>query len=98
MKGWVGWLLLVLSVLVALAGYRNSRNEPETEELARGVVCSVAQDCVKMSEKPSAVRTDFVRRRYQWSTSLGAVHVVCRRRLLFIGNWSCEAKQGELPP
>lgn len=98
MKGWIGWILLVLSIAIALAGYRNSRNEPDTEEMARGVVCSVGKDCVKKSERPVAVRTDFVRRRYEWATSNGPVHVVCRRALVFIGNWSCEAKQGELPP
>ena len=98
MKGWIGWILLVLSLLIALAGYRNSRNEPETEELARGVVCSVAQDCKKASERPHTVRTDYVRRRYEWATSVGPVHVVCKRHLWLIGNWTCEAKQGALPP
>ena len=98
MKGWVGWTLLVLSLLVALGGYRNSRNEPGTEELARGVACSVGDDCKRTHERPSVVRTDYARRRYEWATSLGPVHVVCKRSLWFIGNWSCEAKQGVLPP
>ena len=98
MKGWIGWILLVLSLLIALAGYRNSRNEPETEELARGLVCSGVKDCKKTSERPHTVRTDYVRRRYEWATSAGPIHVVCRRVLVFIGNWQCEAKPGALPP
>lgn len=98
MKGWIGWILLALSLSIALAGYRNSRNEPETEELARGVVCSVAKDCVKASERPNTVRTDYVRRRYEWATSIGPVHVVCKRKLWLVGNWTCEPKTGVLPP
>jgi hypothetical protein len=98
MKGWIGWILLVLSLLITLAGYRNSRAEPETEEQARGLVCSGVKDCVKSSELPHTVRTDYVRRRYEWATTVGPIHVVCRRVLYLIGNWSCEAKQGPLPP
>jgi hypothetical protein len=96
-KGWVGWILLVLSLLVAVAGFRNSRAEPETEEMARGVVCSVAEGCKRNSERPHTVRTDFVRRRYAWNTSVGPAYVVCTRKLILTGAWVCEAKQGEMP-
>jgi hypothetical protein len=98
MKGWIGWILLALSLVIALLGYRNSRPEPETQELAAGVVCTVAKGCVKTSPAPHTVRTDYVRRRYEWNTSVGPVHVVCKRAAWFIGSWSCEAKQGSMPP
>lgn len=97
MKGWIGWILLVLSLLVALGGYRNSRADPDTEEMARDRVCSIAEGCKRDGDRPHTVRTDFVRRRYGWNTSAGPAYVVCTRKLVFAGNWVCEAKAGEMP-
>lgn len=89
MKGWIGWVLLGLTLLVALAGWRNAQVEPETETLARASVCGTDRACVVMSDRPSAVRTDVISRRYQWTTSEGPVVVTCRRAYALVGAWSC---------
>lgn len=94
MKGWIGWVLLGLTLLVAVAGYRNAQPEPETEQLARGTVCGAVKTCVVMSDRPSVVRTDVIRRRYQWTTSDGPVIVTCRREFYLAGAWGCTAAPG----
>jgi hypothetical protein len=96
MKGWVGWTLLGLSLVVALAGYRNQRVELETEELSRTVVCQLGEPCTVNGERPHEIRTDVLRRRYEWGTSLGAVTVTCRRRFAFAGPWECVPVRGEM--
>jgi hypothetical protein len=96
MKGWIGWLLLGLSLLLVGAGYRNMRAEPETEELSRAIVCSGDRSCVLMSDRPGIVRTDFVRRRYQWLTSEGTIVVACHREFYVAGTWTCQATPGAL--
>lgn len=96
MKGWIGWVLLGLSLLLVAAGYRNMQPEAATEELSRTVACSGAKSCVLMSDRPGVVRTDFVRRRYQWLTSEGTIVVACRREFYVAGTWTCTAAPGAL--
>lgn len=94
MKGWIGWVLLGVTLLVAVAGWRNTQPEPETETLSRASVCGTSKACVIMSDRPSVVRTDVIRRRYQWTTSEGPVVVTCRREYAFAGAWGCTAAPG----
>lgn len=95
MKKWVGWVLLAFSVLLAWQGYRNSRAEPATEALALSSACPPGV-CVTMADKPTIVRTDVVRRQYQFVSSEGPVTVTCRRRLYFSGSWQCTSVLGAL--
>lgn len=95
MKGWIGWILLGLSLLVVFAGYRNSQPAPETEDLARATACA-DKSCTLMSDRPSVVKTDFFRRRYQWTTSEGPMVASCSRELVFAGTWTCKAAPGSL--
>jgi hypothetical protein len=95
-KGWVGWLLLVLSLLVAIGGYRNQRVELETEELSRTVVCELGEPCTVSAERLGKIRTDVLRRRYEWVTSLGPVTVTCRPRFVFVGRWQCVPARGPM--
>lgn len=96
MKGWIGWVLLGLSLLVVAAGYRNAQPDPETETLSRTSVCGTDKTCVVMSDRAHVVRTDMIRRRYQWTTSNGPIVVTCRREFWFAGTWSCTAAPGSL--
>lgn len=97
MKRWVGWVLLAISLFIAFEGYENAQVEVATEELARSVACDLEGGCVLRTERPREVRTDILQRRYAWSTNKGAVHVVCRRELLFAGTWSCVPYPGDFP-
>lgn len=96
MKGWIGWVLLVLSLLVALAGFRNQRAELETEELSRTVVCQLGEPCTVDAKRPGKIRTDVLRRRYEWTTSLGLVTVTCRREYWLEGHWQCVPVRGAM--
>lgn len=96
MKGWIGWVLLGLSLALVAVGYRNVQPEAATEELARRHACAGVSGCVVMTDRPGIVRTDFVRRRYQWTTSEGKVVVSCRRAQYVAGEWVCETAPGDL--
>lgn len=96
MKGWVGWILLAVSLVIAYQGYQNSQPEPSTEAAARAVVCEGEPDCEVENERPHITKTDVFQRRYEWKTSKGPVHVLCRRDLLFFGAWHCTPKPGSL--
>jgi hypothetical protein len=96
MKGWIGWVLLGLTLVIAVIGWRNAQPEPETETLARKSVCADAKACVVMSDRPSAVKTDVARRRYQWVTSEGPVVVSCKREYYLVGAWGCTAQPGQI--
>jgi hypothetical protein len=96
MKGWVGWILLGLSLVVAYQGFENSRQDPKVETLAGQVACDVDPGCVLASERPHTIRTDVVQHRYAWNSSIGPVHVVCRREFVFFGAWNCSPRLGSL--
>ena len=96
MKGWIGWILLALSLVVAYQGMQNSRQDPALEASARKVACDLDAACELRAERPGKIKTDVVQHRYEWSTTTGTVHVLCRRQLIFFGDWSCEPKDGPI--
>jgi hypothetical protein len=96
MKGWVGWILLGLSLVVAYQGLQNSRQDPALEAAARTVACDLEDDCELSSQRPGTIKTDVIQHRYEWGSSIGPVHVLCRRQWVFFGAWSCEPKKGAI--
>ena len=97
MKGWVGWILLALSLGVALQGYRNAQPDALTEDLSKSAACEGSPGCTRMADRPGVVSTDIVGRYYEWITSDGPMKVTCRRRLVFAGYWECHAEPGRVP-
>jgi hypothetical protein len=96
MKGWVGWILLALSLVVAYQGFENSKANPAVESAARAVACDVDAGCVLGSERPHTIKTDVFQHRYGWGSSVGPLHVLCRRQYIFFGAWKCEPKKGRM--
>jgi hypothetical protein len=96
MKGWVGYVLLAISLVVAFQGFQNVRNEASTEALAKAGACDVDSQCLLKDEEPDVVNTDVFQRRYQWRTTIGPVTSVCRRDWIFFGGWSCRSERGEI--
>lgn len=96
MKAWVGWILLALSLVVAYQGLENSRRDPALEAAARRVACDLDPSCELQAERPGTIKTDVIQHRYEWGTTVGPVHVLCRRQLIFFGAWSCEPKAGPI--
>jgi hypothetical protein len=95
-KGWIGWILLALSLLVAVGGYRNQRPEQETEDMSKLAACDVGEPCTIDAKRPFKIRTDVMSRRYEWATSVGPVTVACKRRFLLAGNWQCVPTRGPM--
>ncbi len=96
MKAWVGYGLLAISLVVAYQAFQNSRSTPETEAQAKGVACDIDPDCMVKQRYPSEVRTDIVRRRYQWRTTQGPVTVECNRTMYLLGRWECTPTRGAM--
>ncbi len=96
MKRWVGWVLLGISLVIAFQGYRNSVNDPATQDLARKVVCDGEAKCIVAEGPPTKVKTDIVSRTYEWNTSLGPITTECHRGAVFFGGWSCRPQRGSL--
>jgi hypothetical protein len=96
MKAWVGWILLGLSLVVTYQGLQNSKQDPAVEAAARKVACDREDDCELLGERPGMVKTEFIQHRYQWGSSVGPVHALCRRQWIFFGAWSCEPKKGPI--
>ena len=96
MKGWIGYALLAASLVVAFQGYGNVRNPEDTEALAKSVACDAHSQCVLKAELPQEVRADMFQRKYEWRSSVGAVHVICRRQWVFFGRWHCDAHRGAM--
>jgi hypothetical protein len=96
MKKWVGWVLLAITLVLAFQGYVNAQNDPKTEELSREAAQSVDTQAIIRGAHPVVVKTDIVRRRYEWQTTEGSISVVCMRSAVFFGNWSCTAQEGSL--
>lgn len=92
----VGYVLLALCLLIGYQSYENGRNDPATEATAKLTACSIDATCVLKAERPSAVSIDIVGRRYQFSTNLGAVKVICNRQWIWLGHWKCRSERGEL--
>jgi hypothetical protein len=96
MKGSVGWILLGLSLVITYQGLQNSRQDPALEAAARQVACDLEDGCELHSARPAKIETEFFQHRYEWPSSLGPVHVLCRRQAIFFGTWSCEPKKGPI--
>lgn len=96
MKGWIGWILLALSLLVAVGGYRNQRPEQETEDMSKLAACDVGEPCKVDAQRPFKIRTDVISRRYEWATSVGPVTVTCKRKLVLAGDWQCAPARGPM--
>lgn len=97
MKQWVGYVLLALSLVVAYQGWANVAKVAETEPLARSVACEVGQkECAITKDGIAGHKADVFARHYQWPTTLGPVHVTCRRAWVFFGQWSCTSALGAM--
>jgi hypothetical protein len=96
MKGWIGYALLAASLVVAFQGYGNVSNPEGTQALAKSVACDADSQCILKAEDPEEVRTDVFGRKYQWRSSVGPVHAICRRSFIFFGPWHCDAHKGAM--
>ena len=96
MKKWVGWVLLAIVLVLAFQGYVNAQTDPQTEQLSREAARAADSQAVIRGAHPVVVRTDIVRRRYEWQTTEGRIGVVCMRSAYFFGNWSCTGQKGSL--
>lgn len=96
MKKYVGWVLLAICLVVTYQGWQTSSGVAETQDPAQTVACNVGDDCVVTGTEPSAIKSDFMTRQYQFNTSKGPVTVTCKRQYLFFGNFSCTPKLGSL--
>lgn len=92
----VGWILLAISLVLVYQGYGNAHSDDHTESMSRRAVCEGLERCQVRFNRPREIRTDVIQRRYEWKTNRGPRHAVCRRELLFFGDWSCEGKDGSL--
>lgn len=96
MKQGVGWVLLAASLVVAYQGMQNVRQDPAREAAARTVACDLDAGCVLQGDRPSKIKTDVFQHRYEFGSSIGPLHVVCRREYIFFGPWSCQPKKGPI--
>jgi hypothetical protein len=87
------YVLAAVCLFITYQGYENSRLRPNTHDLS----IQAAERISAVDEsRPREQRTDPVRRRYEWHTSIGPVVVTCQREFVFLGDWSCTAVQGSL--
>jgi len=97
MKQFIWYLLFGVAVFVSYQGYVNSKDDPETEALAREAVCAVDKDCGIAAQDLAVVRTtDIMSRNYQWNSKGGSHVATCKREYVFLGHWKCEARPGQI--
>jgi hypothetical protein len=97
MKQFIWYLLFAAMVFVSYQGYVNSRDDPETEALAREAVCAVDKACGIAPQELAVVRvTDILSRKYQWNLKSGSHVATCKREYMFLGHWKCEAQSGQI--
>jgi hypothetical protein len=96
MKRILGYVLLIVSGLIAYQSYLNAQPSPEVEAMAKGTACASAEGCEVKGDRPNVIQTSVVARRYQFLTSGGPVVVSCDREYLWFGEWSCAGAPGEL--
>lgn len=97
MKQWVGYGLLALSLVVAYQGWANVAKVADTEHLAEAAACDLGQkECALAGGGVAGYKADVLARHYQWPTTLGPVHVTCRRAWVFFGRWSCSSELGTI--
>ena len=97
MKQFIWYLLFAAAVFVSYQGYVNSRDDPETEAMAREAVCAVDKECGLAPQSLASVRvTDIMSRKYQWNSKGGSHVATCKREYMFAGHWKCEAQPRQL--
>lgn len=94
MKGYVGWLLLALCLVVTYQGWQTRSKVGETQDRARAAVCSDGSTCLLARDEPTVVRADFLSRQYQFATNKGPSTVTCTRPYLLFGDFQCQAAPG----
>jgi hypothetical protein len=95
-RRFVSYAVLALSLFITWQSYENSRQRPETEAFAKQIACDVDSSCLLQTDHANVTRTDPIRRRYEYGTTVGPVLVTCKRSLLWLGDWSCAAERGSL--
>jgi len=105
-RSFISYILLAVVLFVAYQSFQNSRPRPETEALSRNHACDLDGSCIVIgvkshrrgsdASKPTVVKTDMIRRRYEWATNVGSVVVTCKRAKLFMGSWGCTTELGKL--
>ncbi len=90
MNKWVGWILLAASLFVTYQGWKNSQPARDTQDMSRRSACGDREGCTVEAEHPRSVRTDFLARDYEWTTSTGTVAIRCQRAYIFAGVWACQ--------
>lgn len=88
------YALLAVCAFLTYQSYENSRQRPETEELAKRIACDVDSQCILQSDRARFTRTDPIRRRYQFQSSVGPLLVTCKREMLWLGAWGCTSEKG----
>lgn len=97
MKQFIWYLLFAVMVFVSYQGYVNSKDDPETEAMAREAVCAVDKDCGLLPAMQANVRsTDIFSRNYQWASKGGNFVATCKREYMFVGHWKCVAQPGQI--
>ncbi len=94
MKKLGSYALLAVCVFLTYQSYENSRQRPETEDLAKRIACDVDSSCILTQDRASQTRTDPIRRRYEFKTSIGLVLVTCSRAMVWMGDWKCTSEKG----
>ena len=105
LRTYLTYAFVALILFVTYQGYQNSRPGEDTLELSRSHACDLESGCIVVGvhrgrrvdrETPTAIKTDPLRRRYEWETNRGSVTVTCTRSNYFIGPWSCVTTRGKL--
>lgn len=88
------YIILAIALAATVLGFQNSRLTPEGEALARDHACTVDGACIVQRDRPREMRSDPIRRRYQFDTTVGSVVVTCKREYFFVGKWKCVSEKG----
>ena len=74
-----------------------TKDDPETEAMSRDAVCALDKECGLVAGSQANVRvTDIMSRNYQWNAKAGSYVATCKREYMFVGNWKCEARPGQI--
>ena len=101
----ISYVLIALLLFVTYQGYQNSRPRDDTLVLSRSHACDLDNGCIIVgvhrgrgvdAQTPTAIKTDPIRRRYEWETNGGSVTVTCKRTRYFLGPWECSAARGKI--
>ena len=93
-----GYVLLALFLFLAYQSYENANRgalEEMADGLARATACDIDAACVLQSG-PHVMKSDILKRQYQFKTDQGNVVVTCDRRYIWIGTWACGSERGSL--